>query len=434
MTTLDLDLLAPETDRLAADLAELAGRYTESGPPGWTRRVFSDAYRASREWIRSRMVAAGLETDIDAAGNVVGRLPGSDHGLPPLMTGSHTDTVYGGGRFDGVIGVLGAIELARRLRESGQRLERDLVVVDFLGEEANNFGISCMGSRAITGLLTAEHLNLKDESGVRLGDAMAAFGLEPDAALAQAWPAGSVHGFVELHIEQGPRLERAGTTIGVVTAIAGIERLIASFRGRADHAGTMPMSLRHDALAAAAEAVLIVERAGCGAPVHGVATTGRIESGPGAFNIVPDEARVWAEMRSVDRTWLQGARRTVAEEIAAEAERRGVASAIELLNDQDPVEADPLVQDHIARAADSLGLSWEAVPSGAGHDAAHLTHLAPMGMVFVPSVGGRSHCPEELTEMDQISAGVHVLGATLAAMDAAPGPRSAPADPAGAGP
>jgi N-carbamoyl-L-amino-acid hydrolase len=414
--TIDLDILRPDAARLAADIAEVSG-YAESGEPGWTREVFSDPYRASRQWTRARMEAAGLETHIDVAGNIIGVLPGRNRSLPALLTGSHTDTVHGGGRFDGMVGVLGSIELVRRLRETGTQFERDLVVIDFLGEEANPFGVSCVGSRSICGVLLPEHLDRVDHSGRKLGDTMTAFGLDPAKAVNQAWNPASVHAYVELHIEQGPLLERTGTPIGVVTAIAGIERLMASFSGRPDHAGTTPMDGRHDALLAAATAVLTVEREACGAPIHGVSTTGRIESSPGAFNIVPDHATIWAELRSIDPQWLGAARHRVAEQIALEADKRGVQTAIEWLNDQDPVPTTPLVQDQIAKAAEAVGLGWEAVPSGAGHDAAHLVRLGPMGMIFVPSVGGRSHVPEEFSNDDEIAQGVHVLAATLAGLD-----------------
>jgi len=417
--SVDLDRLQPDADRLAADLTELS-RFTESGEPGWTRRVFSDPYRAAREWVRDRMAAAGLEAGTDPAGNVVGRLRGRDASLRPLMTGSHTDTVHGGGRFDGIVGVLSAIEVVRKLRETGVQLERDLIVLDFLGEEANPFGVSCLGSRAVAGLLSPDHLERTGEDGERLGDAMRRFGLDPEGALKQGWARGSLHGYVELHVEQGPVLERSGTPIGVVTAIAGIERLLATFGGRADHAGTMPMQGRRDALVAAAEAVLTIEREACGAPVHGVSTTGRIESSPGAFNIVPGEARIWAEMRSIDADWLHGAKRRVADRIATEASARGVDTAVEWLSDQDPVHADQSVQDRIGAAADAIGLSWQALPSGAGHDAAHLAHTGPMGMIFVPSAGGRSHVPEEFTDACDVARGTHVLAATLVSMDRQP--------------
>jgi N-carbamoyl-L-amino-acid hydrolase len=360
---------------------------------------------------------AGLEVREDAAGNVIGRLPGASPGAPPLVTGSHTDTVHGGGRFDGIVGVLGGIEVARRLRETGTRLRRDLFVIDFLGEEANGFGISCLGSRALAGVLTGEHLSRRDAEGRRLGDALAGFGADPSGALGLAWRPGSVHAYLELHIEQGPVLERQGTTLGVVTAIAGIERLLATFDGRADHAGTTPMPERRDALAAAAQAVLTIERTACGAPVHAVSTTGRIEALPGAFNVVPDQARLWAEVRSVDAGWLGGVKRRLAEEIAEGAAARGVTAMIEWLNDQDPVPTAPSVRDHIGRTADELGIGWTPIPSGAGHDAAHMTPLGPLGMIFIPSRGGRSHVPEEWTDLADIAVGVHALAATLVRLD-----------------
>ena len=422
MTPEIIDRLRPDSERLAAGLEELSS-FSDSAEPGWTRQVFSEPYRASREWTRNRMEAAGLQTHPNAAGNIIGVLPGRNRSLPALMTGSHTDTVHGGGRFDGMVGVLGSIEVARRLRETGTRLDRDLVVADFLGEESNTFGVSCVGSRSISGFLLPEHLDRLDADGHRLGDAMRRFGLDPDQAISQAWPSGSVHSYVELHIEQGPLLERKGVSIGVVTAIAGIELLTAKFHGRADHAGTTPMDGRQDALLAAARAILTVEREACNAPVHAVSTTGRIESAPGAVNVVPDEASIWAEMRSTDAAWLGEATARLAREIAAEADKRGVHSMIEWLNDQDCVAATPLVQDQIAAAADDIGLSWAAVPSGAGHDAAHIARMAPMGMIFVPSAGGRSHVAAEFTEIGSIVDGVHVLAATLARLDKVPAPR-----------
>lgn len=414
--TADLSDVRADPARVAADLEGLS-RLTDDTEPGWTRQVFSEPYREGRGYVRDLMRAAGLDAHVDAAGNVVGRLAGADSSLAPIMSGSHTDTVHSAGRFDGMVGVVGAIEVARMLREHDIRLPRDLVVVDFLGEEANTFGVSCLGSRAISGQLTHEHLDRRDGDGSAwLGDAMSRFGLDPSAALGCAWARSSLHGYLELHVEQGPLLERSGNRIGVVTAIAGIERLLAEFAGRADHTGTMPMDDRRDALVAAAEAILTIEREGCGAPVHGVSTTGRIVSSPGSINIVPDRAAIWAEMRSIDPRWLSGARGRVAERIAEQAAARGVEVVLEWLNNQPPVATTPDLQDLIARSADGLGLPWEAVPSGAGHDAAHMQHLGRMGMIFVPSVGGRSHVPEEFTEESDIAAGIDVLARSLIAM------------------
>lgn len=412
--------IEPDLESLNSGLAELA-TYTDDSYTGWTREVLSDPYRASREFIARRMALAGLDVHVDPGGNVVGRLEGraSASGIimKPLMTGSHTDTVRSGGRYDGIVGVLGAIEVVEALRRAGVELRRDLVIVDFLGEEPNEFGISCLGSRSMAGVLFPEHLSLSGTSGRTLGQALETYGVDPQATLDNAWGPDSVHAYVELHIEQGPMLERSGNQVGVVTAIAGIDRLMARFIGRADHAGATPMDSRQDALACAASAVLSVEREGCGAPVHGVATTGRIESYPGSFNVVPGEARIYAELRSTDTSWLHGAKRRVAEDIATEADRRGVSQIIEWLTDQDPVPATPALQDRIAATSSELGLSWMAVPSGAGHDAAHMVHMGPMGMIFIPSVSGRSHCPEEFTELADIGHGIRVLAATLVDLD-----------------
>jgi N-carbamoyl-L-amino-acid hydrolase len=202
-----------------------------------------------------------------------------------------------------------------------------------------------------------------------------------------------------------------------VTAIAGIERLFARFSGRPDHAGTMPMGDRRDALVAAAEAVLEIRREGCGAPVHGVATTSRVESSPGSPNVVPGEARLAAELRSVDPDWLSAAKSRLAQQIAQKAHGYGVEVELDWRHDNDFVPTSDHVQDAVVRAADELGLRWEAIPSGATHDAVHLAKLCPMGMIFVPSHGGRSHCPEEYTELDQVSAGVATLTAVLQALD-----------------
>jgi N-carbamoyl-L-amino-acid hydrolase len=413
----DPDALAPEKSRIAADLAELSG-FADPDEAGWTRRVFSEPYRASRAWVRARMRDAGLDVCEDDAGNLIGLLPGTT-GAPALVTGSHTDTVSRGGRFDGVVGVLGAIEFARRLRETGMRLAHDLLVVDFLGEEPNAHGVSCIGSRAIAGLISPGYLDQRDGNGVTLGRALESAGRSPSDMLRARWRPDDVAAFVELHIEQGPVLQRRQADIGVVTAIAGIERVMAAFTGRADHAGTMPMTDRRDALAAAAQAILTVEQIGCGEP-DAVATVGDLKTAPGALNIVPESARIWAELRSPSQAWLGTARKRVVQDIADLAQARGVEVELDWLNDQDPVPTTLGVQDVIAAASQSLGQRWTSIVSGAGHDAAHLAALAPMGMIFVPSRDGRSHCPEEWTDLDQIGAGVHALAATMVSLDGNP--------------
>jgi N-carbamoyl-L-amino-acid hydrolase len=408
------DALLPDTGRVARRLEEISG-FTESDHAGWTRRVLSEPYLDSRAWVAREMRAAGLEVHTDAAGNTIGVLAGTD-GRASIGTGSHTDTVASGGRFDGIVGVIGAIEVAERLRETGTRLADDLVVIDFLGEEPNDFGVSCVGSRSLTGAVTPAFFDSADDEGATLGARLESVGLSPDAMLRMNRPATPLRGFVELHIEQGPVLERSGTELGVVTAIAGIERVMATFIGRADHAGTAAMTDRKDALVAAAQAVLAVEQIGCSGE-HSVATVGSLHVEPGALNVVPSLARLWTELRSPSEEWLGSARSEVMTRFAAIAAGRGIEVDLQWLNDQDPVPTAPAVQDLIADSATGLGYSWRAMPSGAGHDAAHIAAIAPTGMIFVPSRDGRSHCPEEFTELDDIARGIHALGAALLRLD-----------------
>ena len=400
--------------RLQSDLTALA-EFRDPGNPGWTRRVFSEPYVRSREWVAARMRDAGLEVKRDTAGNLIGTL--ARKGTAALVLGSHTDTVTGGGRFDGPVGVLGAIEAARCIRDSGRTLHHELRVVDFLGEEPNDFGLSCVGSRAVAGTLTAAHLAARDPSGRTLADALESAGADPTRIQEAAWAANTVGGFVELHVEQGPVLESAGVPLGVVTGIAGIERVVATFDGRADHAGTTPMGARHDALCAAADAVLAIERLGSEGHDAGVGTAGRIEASPGALNVVPARVQLWAEFRSVDGAWLESRRRALEDAVSEAGRKRGVAGDVKRLSRTEPVVTSAEVRTAMTEAIGSLGLDYALLPSGAGHDAVQMSRLGPVGMLFVPSVGGRSHCPEEMTSPEHLEAGVSALLATLLVLD-----------------
>jgi beta-ureidopropionase / N-carbamoyl-L-amino-acid hydrolase len=404
---------AVNSARIQADLEALA-EFRDHDQPGWTRRVFSQPYIRSREWVAARMKDAGLRVERDTAGNLIGTLDGPGGG-PVLAAGSHTDTVSGGGRFDGPLGVLGAIEVARCIGESGRRLKHDLRVIDFLGEEPNDFGISCVGSRAIAGRLTAEHLALREPDGRTMTDALAACGGVPSLIGEAAWAAGDVKAFVELHIEQGPVLEQSGIPIGVVSGIAGIERIQVTFTGQADHAGTTPMASRHDALCAAADAILAIER--LASDGGGVGTAGRIESLPGALNVVPGHAGLWAEFRHTSAQWLETTRRRFDETAIAAGARRGVDVAVKTLSRTEPVVASEEVRAAMAEALLQIGLESLSLPSGAGHDTVQMARLGPAGMLFVPSAGGRSHCPEEWTAPEHLEAGVNALLTTLLVLD-----------------
>lgn len=409
-------LLCADGERIAADLDALA-QFTAGGA-GCDRTLFSSVYNESRSWVTDRMREAGLGVRRDAAGNLIGTLEGQDPTAPALMLGSHTDTVRGGGNFDGVVGVLGAIEMVRLMSESGQKPRHAIRVVDFLGEESNDHGVTCLGSRSMTGELTAADFDRHDTQGVTLGDRCTLTGLNPSGMIGGSWPGrDEVFAYLELHIEQGPVLEQRGVEIGVVTAIAGIERLIARFLGRADHAGTMPMFDRRDALAAAAETVLAVRQLGCDAQGAGVATTSRVTALPGSPNVVPSSARLEAEMRSTNPVWLDTARVRLTQEVADSAAALGVEVDLDWVHDNQAQPLNDSLQAAIVEAAESLGRSWLPIPSGATHDAVHVARRIPAAMIFVPSVDGRSHCPEETTSWSDITTGIDVLAQTVLALD-----------------
>lgn len=410
------------TARRVDEQVKQLSSFSRDDRPGWTRQVFSDPYRQSRHWITSQMQDAGLEVRQDAAGNLIGRLAGTDPSAPALMTGSHTDTVDGGGRFDGVVGVLGAIEVARNIRESGSPLSRDLLIVDFFGEESNDFGLSCLGSRSMANEMTVADLERRNGHGQPLGEAYEQFGIDPSALLQHASLApGTLHGYVELHIEQGPTLEESNEQIGVVTSISGIERFIAHFTGRYDHAGTRPVADRHDAMVAAAQAVLAVRNEGCGGPSQGVATATHVRNHSPSPNVVPSSVDLSGELRSIDPSWLAGAKRRLGEEIVTASREYGVDVEFDWTVDNEIVNAHPRSYDIVAAVTQELGYSWKPVPSGATHDAVHMASLSPMAMIFVPSHDGRSHCPEEWTDAMDVGRGVHVLAETLRALDSRQG-------------
>ena len=413
---MSLSLRDPSVDagRVEAGLRELSG-VVEPDLPGWTRTALGPVDREGREIVRRWMVDAGLETALDGAGNVVGRLRGTGSGRS-LMVGSHTDTVVGGGRFDGIVGVVGALEAVRALREAGVRLAHDLVVVDFFNEEPNEFGLSCVGSRAMAGELTSDHLGLTDDHGRTLADALDAVGIDASGLLGARYDFGGVDAFVELHIEQGPYLEEHGSQIGLVESITGISRFRALFQGRADHAGTTPMDVRHDAGCAAAGTVLAVERIG-GAGDRTKGTSGQVTFTPAATNVVTAHAEFRGEFRGPEAEWLRHAQDRLTAAAHEEGGSRGVEVEVDWLPLQEPAPMDDGVVGTLAGVVDGLGLSSSRLFSGAEHDAAVIARQVPAGMLFVPSHDGRSHCPEEWTDLSDITAGITALTHALIVLD-----------------
>lgn len=415
--------LPVDAGRLWDDLMALA-EITDPDRP-FTRRSFSGRFLEGRDWLAKRFAEAGLTVTIDAAGNLIGRIDGSDPAAKTIMIGSHSDTVPSGGRFDGTAGVIAALEVARSLRDSGQPLHHALEVVDFLAEEPSEYGLSCVGSRGMTGKLSAEMQAYSNGSGERLGAAIERMGGRA-SALGKP-PRADVAAFLELHIEQGIVLENRAVDIGLVTGIVGITRIEIMFSGSADHAGTTPMDLRRDALVAAAEtSVAVAEEARAIAQRgegHFVATIGVLEVAPNAANVVPKEARMVVDVRAEKRAAMDDFLATLDRLSRAAAERSRVERGrYKLLSDTMPVPCSEPLRRLLDQGAQSIGLSAMSLASGAGHDAAFMAEIAPMAMVFVPCKDGKSHTPEEWAEPEAIAAGAAVILEAVRRFDRANAP------------
>jgi N-carbamoyl-L-amino-acid hydrolase len=407
-----------DADRLWADVMALADMTDPERP--YTRRSFSRLFLEGRAWLAQRFTEAGLAVRIDTAGNLIGRLAGADPSLGVIAVGSHSDTVPSGGRFDGIAGVATGLEVVRALRDAGVRLDHTIEVIDFLAEEPSDYGLSCVGSRGMAGVLDARMLELTEPGGETLRDGLRRVGGDPDR-LAQAKRA-DIRAFLELHIEQGIILESQALEVGVVTSIVGIRRIEIVFEGSADHAGTTPMTLRHDALVAAAGTVVsvrrIAEELAAEGPGHFVATVGILTVEPGAANAVPATCRLVIDARATDPALTRRFLEAVERESAAHAAAARVARApLVTLSDGPPVAFDPALQDVLRRSARELGLGETDLASGAGHDAAFMSRICPSAMVFVPCRAGKSHAPEEWAEREAIAAGAAVVLQAVKALD-----------------
>ncbi|RQO49203.1 Zn-dependent hydrolase [Variovorax sp. KBW07] len=407
-----------QPDRLWQRLDALSA-FTRPDIP-WTRRAFSAEFQQSRDWLRTQFEQAGLTVHIDAAGNLTGRREGTEPGLPPLVTGSHCDTVVGGGRFDGILGVLAGIEVAQSLQDSGVSLRHPLEVIDFLSEEPSDYGVSCVGSRAFAGTLDEAMLSLCNDAGESLAQAMRRIGAQPESVARAARGPGSIAAFVELHIEQGPVLESEGLPIGVVSHIVGIRRVAITVTGQPDHAGTTPMDIRRDALVGAARLIDAANREASamnGSPHYVVATVGRLALSPNVPNAVPGRVDMVLEVRSDSQAVLDTFPERLLTLCRNGLEELRVEASAAPLTQTPPVACSGLVQQAIAQAADGLALRHRTLPSGAGHDAMHVAAAGPMGMIFIPCLDGRSHCPEEWADREQVAVGVQVLAETLVVLD-----------------
>ena len=408
--------LPVQAKRIAEDIDALAA-ITEPGRP-WTRRVFSPLYLEGRAYLEKRMQAAGLETRIDAAGNLIGLRKGQGGNKGVIMLGSHSDTVPEGGRFDGIAGVVTALEVARALSDHGVELDHDLEIVDFLAEEVSPFGVSCIGSRGMTGQLPKEWLD-RVSDGRTLHAAFGEVGGNAETVLNQSRP--DLAAFLELHIEQGPVLETEHKDIGIVTAIAGISRFEIAIEGRADHAGTTPMGQRADALVAASKLVLDINEKAfelAATPGHFTATVGEFRIEPNAANVVPSLVRLLIDARAEFRPDMESFAQWLDETCAKRPSSDGVViESIKRVSDNLPAPANENVLTHLEAACETVGASHRRLASGAGHDTAWLSKVAPAAMIFVPSKGGRSHTPEEWTDNSEITLGAAVLYEAVLSLD-----------------
>ena len=382
-------------------------------PQGGVSRVaYSDADKQGREYVLGLMRDAKLEVTIDAAGNLIGRRAGSSNNLAPLLIGSHIDTVPEGGNYDGVVGSMGAIEVAQTLAENNVTTRHPLEVVIFQNEEGG-----LIGSRAMDGELTEKELDLVSRSGKTIRDGIKFIGGDPSRLAEVRRKKGDIAAYLELHIEQGGILDSEKIKIGVVEGIVGINWWDVIIEGFANHAGTTAMNNRQDALLAGAKFIEAVNRIVTSVPGRQVGTVGRINALPGAPNVIPGKVVLSLELRDLDARKIN----MLFERIQAEAQKIAAESKTKFdfkeINVNIPAPTDPQIRSLISEAARELGLSTKLMPSGAGHDAQDMARLGPVGMIFVPSVAGISHSPREFSHPEDIANGANVLLHTLLKLD-----------------
>jgi len=398
-------------DRVNAHLAALA-EFGKNPQGGVSRVAYSEADRAARTVVMDWMRAAKLEPNVDFAGNIIGRRAGTDASLKPIVFGSHIDSVPEGGNYDGDVGSMSAIEVAQTLAEHNISTRHPLEVAIWQNEEGGLYG-----SRALSGQLVASELKNISSSGKTIEQGISFLGGDPTKLDQVKRRKGDIAAYFELHIEQGGILDANKIDIGVVEGIVGIKQWEVTVTGFANHAGTTPMDQRHDALLAASRFVEMVNRVVRSIPGRQVATVGRIQAFPGAPNVIPGKVVCTLELRDLDDAKVDSmyARiQTEAKKIGAE---NGTEFAYSELHVNSAAPSDPRMRAIITDAAKGLGLSTRAMPSGAGHDAQAMALLGPMGMIFVPSVGGISHSPKEFSRPKDIVNGANVLLRTVLAAD-----------------
>lgn len=395
----------------AVERCRLLGRppYSDT-PDGLYRAYLTPAYAATREKLAEWMVEAGLQTRVDPAGNLIGRYaPAGAADAPALLIGSHIDSVRDAGVFDGPLGVMLGVECVAALATQGERPPVAIEVVAFGDEEGSRFPASMLTSRAVAGVIQPGDLDIRDPAGVPLADALKDFGLDPARFAEAGRTRGEVFAYLEAHIEQGPTLEAEGLALGVVTAIAAQKRFAASFSGIAGHAGTSAMSLRRDALTAAAEAVLAVERIARDGPPDLVATVGRLGVAPGAANVVPGRVDFTIDVRAGSDVLRDAAAARILNALHRIADRRGIGLEVRETQALAASPCDPALTDQLASAVADIGQPPRRLVSGAGHDAMVMAALAPTAMLFIRCEGGVSHNPRENVAVEDVELALQAM-------------------------
>ena len=398
-----------KAERIQNDLENLS-RFGGLEGGGISRLAFTSADREARDYLRDSLALQGLGTVQDAMGNMRARRHGT-RDLAPVMIGSHLDSVPSGGCYDGAVGIVAALEVIRVLDDLGIETRRPIEVINFSAEESSRFGASTLGSKAMTGHLSQEHLHMyKDKDGVSLYEAMKLFGLNPDGLESVRIQPGDVYAFIEMHIEQGRVLESFGIPLGIVTSIAAPTRIRVFVIGRADHSGATPMDLRADALTAASEIILGVERiASVEAGPHTVGTVGYANAQPGVLNVIPGKVELGIDIRDIDKDSKDLAVRKIISLLEYVGNNRGVKVDYRILADEPPVTLSGKIIGTLEEAAQALGYPYRLMPIGAGHDAMYMAEVAETGMLFVPSRDGISHNVAEYTDVEDIARGAELL-------------------------
>jgi beta-ureidopropionase / N-carbamoyl-L-amino-acid hydrolase len=379
-----------------------------------TRLVFSIKELRSRQFLIHQMRQIGLQIHIDRIGNIFGRLDGANAKAPALLVGSHLDTVIHGGKFDGTMGVIAALEAVRILKEQKLVLQSPVEVVCFVGEESSRFGYSTLGSSLVAGEIRAKDLaHAADAQGTKLEDILASMGIYRNNLRSMSRDPSTIRAYLELHIEQGPILEAKKKPIGIVTSIAAPTRFRVVLTGQADHSGTTPMEMRKDALVAASEFIVALEkicrRYSRMEKGRVVGTVGAIRIEPGVINAIPGKAELSVDIRSITAEAKRRVVRLVQARIREIARRRKIQVKILPLREEDPVPLDKWLIHLLKECCEMRNIAYEIMPSGAGHDAMQMAKVTPAGMLFIPSRRGISHSPLEWSEPEDICLGAQLL-------------------------